>query len=245
MFVWGVSQFVKRKTYEIIALGAIAASFFALLYTFSRGGYLAAIVGVLILGILKDRKLLILLGILLLTWQTVVPTAVRERIEMTKNSTGELDASAQQRVELWKEAWQSIKESPVFGKGYATFQYGLHAANLKDSHNLYAKVWAETGIVGLAMVFILLQQMASLGYRLFRRGNDPLYRGLGLGLLLATCCSIVANFFGDRWNFIEISGPMWVLVATAVSALHLEALEQETEITPVQASSPRMSVIAT
>jgi O-antigen ligase len=161
---------------------------------------------------------------------------------MTKNSTGELDASAQQRVELWRESWQSIKESPVIGKGYATFQYGLHAANLKDSHNLYVKVWVETGIVGLAMVFLLLQQMISLGYRLFRHGNDPLYRGLGLGLLLATCCSVVANFFGDRWNFIEISGPMWVLVAAAVNAIHLIPLEPQTEVTPVQTSSPVMSV---
>ena len=242
MFLWGVLQFVKRRKYKIIGFSAIAASFLALLYTFSRGGYLAALVGCLILGILKDRKLLIILGLFLLTWRMVVPTAVRERIEMTKNSTGELDASAQQRVELWKESWQSIKESPVIGKGYATFQYGQHAANLKDSHNLYAKVGVETGIVGLAMVFVLFEQMMSLGYRLFRRGNDPLYRGLGLGLLLATCCSIVANFFGDRWNFIEISGPMWVLAGTAVRAIHLKALERGTEVTPIQTSSPMLSV---
>ena len=242
MFLWGVLQFVKGKKYKIIGFAVIAASFFALLYTFSRGGYLAALVGILILGILKDRKLLIILGLFLLTWQMLVPTAVRERIEMTKNSTGELDASAQQRVELWKESWESIKESPVIGKGYATFQYGQHAANLKDSHNLFVKVWVETGIVGLAMVLLLFQQMASLGYRLFRRGNDPLYRGLGLGLLLATCCSMVANAFGDRWNFIEVSGPMWVLVAAAVRAIHLKALEPEKEVTPVQTTSPVMSV---
>jgi hypothetical protein len=92
------------------------------------------------------------------------------------------------------------------------------------------------------MVLILFQQMVSLGYRLFRRSNDSLYRGLGLGLLLATCCSILANFFGDRWNFIEISGPMWVLVAAAVRANNLKALETETEVTPVQTSSPVMSV---
>jgi len=242
MFIWGVLQFVKGKRYKIVGLVTIAASLFALLYTFSRGGYLAALVGVLILGILKDRKLLIILGVFLLTWQTVVPTAVHQRIDMTQNSAGQLDASAQERMDLWRESWQSIKESPVFGKGYATFQYGLHAANLKDSHNLFVKVWVETGIIGLAMILILLQQMASLGYRLFRRGNDPLYRGLGLGLLLATCCSMIANFFGDRWNFIEISGPMWVLVAAAVSATHLKALEQKAELTPVQTTSPVMSV---
>jgi putative inorganic carbon (HCO3(-)) transporter len=218
------------------------------LYTFSRGGYLAALVGVLILGILKERKLLIILGIFLLTWQTIVPTAVHQRIDMTQNASGELDTSAQTRVELWKESWQSIKESPVLGKGYATFRYGQHAGNLADTHNLFVKVWVETGIVGLAMVLVLLQQMLSLGYRLFRRGNDSLYRGLGLGLLLSTCSAVVANFFGDRWNFIEISGPMWVLVGAGVRAIGLnspEPLEPETQVAPVQTSSPLISVSGT
>jgi O-antigen ligase len=247
-FIWGVLQFVQGKKYKIMGLAVVVAALFALLYTFSRGGYLAALVGILTLGILKDRKLLIILGVFLLTWQTVIPTAVRQRIDMTKTSTGGLDASAQQRVELWRESWESIKHSPVIGKGYATFQYGQHAANLKDSHNLFVKVWVETGIVGLIMLLVLLQQMLSLGYRLFRRANDSLYRGLGLGLLLATCCSVVANFFGDRWNFIEISGPMWVLVGAAVRAMHLKALEpleSATEVTPVQASSPLIPVSGT
>jgi O-antigen ligase len=248
MFTWGVLQFVKGKLYKIIGLGAIAASLFALLYTFSRGGYLSALVGILILGILKDRKLLIVLGVFLLTWQTVVPTAVHQRIEMTQNATGELDTSAQTRVELWKESWQSIKESPVLGKGYATFRYGQHAGNLADTHNLFVKVWVETGIVGLAMVLVLFQQMISLGYRLFRRANDPLYRGLGLGLLLATCCAVVANVFGDRWNFIEISGPMWVLVGAAVHAIDLKALEPvevEAQAMPLRTTSPMISVSGT
>ena len=95
------------------------------------------------------------------------------------------------------------------------------------------------------MVFFLLQQVLSMGYRLFRRGNDPLYRGLGLGLVLATCCSVVVNFFGDRWNLIEISGPMWVLVGAAVSAIALKALEPleaETQVMSVQTRSQMVSM---
>lgn len=234
MFIWGVLQFTKRKAYKIVGLGVIAASFFALLYTFSRGGYLAALVAILLLGILKDRKLLLILGIFLLTWQMVVPSAVRQRIEMTKSSTGELDKSAQERVDLWNESWASFVQSPIVGKGYATFQYGQHTDNLKDTHNLYVKYLVETGIIGLVMVMILLQQMFSLGYRLFRGGSDPLYRGLGLGLILATTCAVVTNFFGDRWNFIEISGPMWVLLGAGARAMHLKGLDTLTEVAPVQ-----------
>ncbi len=57
---------------------------FATMYTFSRGAYLAIIVSVFVLGVLKDRKLLVVGRVFLLTWQLVVPTAVRQRIKMTR-----------------------------------------------------------------------------------------------------------------------------------------------------------------
>jgi putative inorganic carbon (hco3(-)) transporter len=68
---------------------------------------------------------------------------------------------------------------------------------------------------------VMLEQMLALSYRLFKKAEDPLYRGLGLGLFLAICSCIIANFFGDRWTYLEITGPLWVLVGTAVCATHL------------------------
>jgi putative inorganic carbon (hco3(-)) transporter len=87
-------------------------------------------------------------------------------------------------------------------------------------------VMVETGILGLILIFILLQQMLALGYRLFKRATDPLYRGLGLGLFLAICSCMIANCFGDRWTYLEISGPLWVLIAVSVRATYLTDLEQ-------------------
>jgi O-antigen ligase len=236
MFFWGLVQFVKAKKYKLLGYGLIAITLFATMYTFSRGGYLAVLVSILVLGILKDHKLLVILGVFLLTWQTVVPTAVRERVTMTQNSNGQLEASAQERVDLLKESWNSIVHSPILGNGFATFQYGQHAGGLADTHDWFIKVLVETGIVGLIMYFFLLQQMLALGYRLFRHGNDPIYRGLGLGLLLAMCSCIVANCFGDRWTYLEITGPMFVLVAAAVRASHLMATEATPELDPIVAN---------
>jgi O-antigen ligase len=203
----------------------VAITLFATMYTFSRGGYIAVLLSVLVLGLLKDRKLLLVLGIFLLTWQTVVPAPVRERVTMTENSNGQLEASAQERVDLWQNAEKSILHSPIVGTGYATFQLGEHVDNLKDTHNWYVKVMVETGIIGLIIAFILLQQLLAMSYRLFKRATDPLYQGLGLGLLLATCSCIVANFFGDRWTYLEITGLLWVLAGAAIRATHLMELE--------------------
>lgn len=234
MFFWGFTQFVKRKKMKLFGYASVAVTLLAAMYTFSRGAYLAILFTVLILGLLKDRKLLLVLTAFLLTWQTVVPTAVRERVTMTENSNGQLEASAQERVDLWQNAWIAIQHSPIVGNGFATFQMGEHVDNLKDTHNWYVKVMVETGIIGLIMALFLLQQMLALSYRLFRRANDPLYQGLGLGLLLATCSCMVANLFGDRWTYLEITGLLWVLVAAAARASHL----MDSDLTPVESTAP-------
>jgi putative inorganic carbon (HCO3(-)) transporter len=229
MFFWGFALFVKRKKFKLLSYGLVALTLFATMYTFSRGAYIAVLFSVLVLGLLKDRKLLLLLGAFLLTWQTVVPKPVRERVNMTENSSGQLEASAQSRVDLWENAEKSIISSPLVGTGFATFQLGEHVDNLKDTHNWYVKIMVETGLIGLIIAFFLLQQMLATAYRLFKRATDPLYRGLGLGLLLATCSCIIANFFGDRWTYLEITALLWVLVAAAVRATLLTESEPMTE----------------
>ncbi len=236
MFFWGVVQFVKRKKIKLFGYLLVAATMVAAMYTFSRGGYLAVLLSVFVLGLLRDRKLLLVLGAFLLTWQIVVPTAVRERVNMTETSSGELEASAQERVDLWKDAQKSIARSPIVGDGFATFQLREHVANLKDTHNWYVKVMVETGIIGLIMALFLLQQMLATSYRLFKRATDPLYQGLGLGLFLAICSSIVANFFGDRWTYIEITGLLWILIAAAIRATDFAASELTSESAEVDSS---------
>jgi len=99
----------------------------------------------------------------------------------------------------------------------------------------------ETGIIGLSMALFLLQQMLALSYRLFRRATDPLYQGLGLGLLLAVCSCMVANLFGDRWTYLEITALLWVLVAAAARASNLIESDLTPELatdTPAVIASP-------
>jgi putative inorganic carbon (HCO3(-)) transporter len=238
MFFWGMACFMKRYKVKLAAYTLVGLTIFATMYTFSRGGYLAILVGVLVLGLLKDRKMLLVLGAFLLTWQTVVPTPVRERVTMTESADGQLEASAQERVDLWTDAEKSIEHSPIVGSGFGTFQYGEHVANLKDTHNWYVKVMIETGIIGLLMALVMVQQMLATSYRLFRRASDPLYRGLGLGLFLAMWACLVANCFGDRWTYLEITAILWVLVAAAARALELTETAPVTEQALAPASAP-------
>lgn len=232
MFFWGFGQFLKRKKAKLLCYALVATTLFATMYTFSRASYLAVVAGTLLLGILKDRKLIVVVAVFLFTWQAIVPTAVTQRVTMTTNSNGQLEASAQERVDLWENAKKTFYSEPIFGTGYATFQYADHVDDLKDTHNWYVKVLIETGIIGGIIALILLQQMLALAYRLFRRATDPLYQGLGLGLFLTICASIILNCFGDRWTYLEITGLLWALIGTAASA----ACFPEPELAPEAAT---------
>jgi putative inorganic carbon (HCO3(-)) transporter len=238
MFFWGFVQFVKRRKLKILFYGLVAITLFADMYTFSRGSYAAIILCVFILGALKDRKLLVIGTVFLLTWQFVVPTAVRERVDMTKTANGQLEASAEERVQLWEAAEASILSSPILGNGFATYQLTGHVDNLRDTHNWYVKVLVETGFVGMVAVIFLLQQMLSVSYRLFRKAEDPLYKGLGLGLFLAIWACIVANCFGDRWTYLEITGMLWVLTGVAIRALEFTDTVPVTEVAAVESTVP-------
>ena len=234
MFFWGFGQFLRRIKLKMLAYGLVAVTLLATMYCFSRGAYLAVIVSVVLLGIVKDRKLLLISAVFLFTWQALVPTAVTERINMTHDEDGQLEASAQERVDLWTNAETTFMRYPITGTGYATFQYGEHVDNLKDTHNWYVKVLVETGLVGFIIVLALLQQMFSVPLRLFRKARDPMFRGLGLGLFTCLCCLAVTNFFGDRWTYIEINGLLWALLGAAVRADALRGLDSELEDGPAQ-----------
>jgi O-antigen ligase len=225
LFFWGAIQFLKRKRVKLLAYALIGLTLFATMYTFSRAGYLAVLVGVLVLGVLKDRKLLVVLAVFLFTWQAIVPTAVHQRVDMTTDSAGQLDPSGQERVDLWKESQESIARHPILGTGFATFALVRHVHGLRDTHNWLVKVAVETGMIGILMTLALLGQLFVLAWRLYRTPDDPLYRGLGLGLFVALCVSMVANCFGDRWTYMEITGPLWVLAGAAVRGLQLTIAE--------------------
>jgi putative inorganic carbon (hco3(-)) transporter len=220
VFLIGLYSFHKEGKAKWGYLALLATCLVALTYTLSRGGYAAVLVGTLFVGIVKNRKLLLILAVFLFTWQAIVPNAVRERVFMTKNSEGELDPSAGSRITLWENAMEIIKGNPAIGTGFDTYKF-MHAVGpYEDTHNYYVKVMLETGIVGLLIFLGIITQMFRAGFSLFRiKEAEDFLRGLGLGVAGMMVATMVANMFGDRWTYIEETGFTWVFVALAIRGL--------------------------
>ena len=230
VFLIGLSAFARKIWVRLGLLFVALTCVYSLVFTFSRGGYLGFLVGVLVLGIIKERKLLPILALLLLVWQGIVPNAVRERVQMTYSEGEGLDSSAQERVDLWEDAISVIKLNPVLGAGFDTYKYMGRVGDFRDTHNYYLKVFVETGLVGLLILLWLIAASCKLSWQLFRATDDPVLSALGCSLLATMCCSAVLNLFGDRWTYLQVNGFLWVLLGMAARGVLIA--EQGREVTP-------------
>lgn len=207
----------------------IIAGGYCLLWAFSRGAYAAFLLGMLFLGFARSRLLLVGLVVCLMTWQGFVPAAVQERIMMTKDADGNLEHSAASRMSLWEEGLQVFKGDPLFGTGFATYAYGTHVGGYGDTHNVFVKVLVETGIAGLGLFLAIFLKLFRIGFRLFRTATDPFLQSVGLGFSALMISAFVANMFGDRWMYFEITGYTYAFAALAVRGQHITDSEQACE----------------
>jgi O-antigen ligase len=209
-FILALAAYEKRGLFRWSYYAVSVASVLCLMYSLSRGGYAAVIVGFLFLGVFKQRKLLPLLLVFGLAWTALVPKAVQDRVDMTTKN-GELDKSSEIRIGLWQDAMQVFQSNPLFGTGMNTYEYMGRVGRYKDTHNYFVKVLVETGIIGLLFFLFLIGGFFWTGLVMHWRAADPLFKGLGLGLAGWMVSAVVANLFGDRWTFLQVNGYMWVI----------------------------------
>ena len=229
----------------IVRLGlalVFAFNMWSLLFTWSRGAYVAAFVGCVYLAFLRNRIILLLLFALPICWQTVLPLSVIERVEMTRSEEGNLEGSGFGRIQMWNHGLQLFKKNP-FGYGLDTIQFlGFHKHGhwdtefkiKKDPHNKYIEYLVEMGVLGL-FIFLYLYYLAFLsGWRLYRTANDIFFKGLGVGFSACVLSSMVVNIFGDRWTYVPLAAFYWVFWALVVRAT---LLTQSTSTTPSEVGS--------
>jgi O-antigen ligase len=242
VFLLGLYSMHKKILPKVGYFLLLGTCLVALTYTLSRGGYAAVLVGALFVGVVQNRKVLVILALFLFTWQAIVPTAVRERVFMTTDNRGQLDPSAGDRVTLWENAVEIIRGNPAIGTGFDTYKF-MHAVGpYEDTHNYYIKVMLEMGIVGLVLFLGIISRMFAAGYSLFRTvGADDFLRGVGLGLAGMVVATVVANAFGDRWTYIEETGFMWAIAAMAIRAKMLIDEENVPERTTNITRNPGVS----
>ena len=196
---------------KLFLLGGIVASFFALLFTQSRGAYLGILTFGAFSAVLVNRKLLIVIALLVVSGPYWLPEQVVNRVTNTFTEQEEgLDRSSESRLAFWEAGWDMFKESPIYGHGFRSFNELVYrrgvAENKRSSHSLYIQLLTEAGLVGFGSVCFLFFSLSRLAWRLRRDSDDPFVRAFAEGYLGCMVSVIVVNAFGVRfYNYGTVS----------------------------------------
>lgn len=218
-----------------LKLGYIALSIFGalcMMYTFSRGAYIAFLAGWLFIGLFKNRLLLVPLIIFVVSWTAFVPPAVQQRVDMTYDAdTGDVDHSAEMRVLIWQDAIELIASTDVvFGMGFDTYAYLHRVGTYESTHNIILAVLVETGLVGLLFFLWIAAKLFWTSLRVSWACDDPLIASIALGVAGSVLCSLVASLFGDRWMYFQVNGYMWLFAGVVMAEwMRLNAQEDSVE----------------
>lgn len=159
----------KKVVLRLLAGWGLAMSVLSIIFTFSRGGFLALAL-VVILMLLRRLPnpfvLIATLGLAAIIWQ-FLPAQYTARLNTlggllpTGDDTTAIEAEGSFRgrlSEVWV-AWDMFTEHPVHGVGYANYNnnYLDYATNLgldqrgeeRSAHSLFLEIAAENGLLGL------------------------------------------------------------------------------------------------
>lgn len=216
---------LDKKTPQPFLMLSAGIIFIALILTFSRSAYLALLVSILILGMLRSWKFLALVGISLVLLISIIQP-IQTRVLSLTDSIGSVltenytlpDDSARLRLESWQEGWDLFMKKPILGHGYnrydqATLELGTlnrfedHSATGSDSSLL--TILATTGLVGF---FFFLSVYALLAKAAYLR----LKNGASAGLLAGLAGLFIHSIFVNSLLFPLFMAPFWILAGTVL-----------------------------
>ncbi len=193
----GFILYLKEK--KPFLLFSSAALFTALLFTFTRGAYLAVVVSFLTLAFLvwkylQKRKAALGLALVLLIF--LIPgTPIADRFYSSFDLD---DGSNKGRLEMWQQAGQGGLKNLWQGVGLGNYSLlvepDLDYRNPATAHNLYLDVFSEMGIFALVIwLALVLGTLVQLVWRPAQFGQAEEY--LRLGLIGSLVYLTVHSFF--------------------------------------------------
>lgn len=181
---------LQQKFWKILAIIGFVFGVLLSLMSGSRGGWLTIVIVILTLWMVLyrfDRKVFLVASVLfaaffvllLLLWPYLpIQTRVEQALnDLTQYFDGNFETSLGYRLEMWKAGFLSFLEKPLFGWGFGSFEIIYQEYIEKKSsnsssyifghpHNDYVLFLVETGLIGFALMLLVLLY--------------PLYKLLGL-----------------------------------------------------------------
>jgi hypothetical protein len=200
----------KRMRVAAIGLGSLAV-----LFTLTRGIWIALVIGLLSQLALNIRKSAPVVVAIVLLFPFAVPAAGLLFGSGAFSSRLENSETIYARLATYESALKMFVDSPVVGKGYGSFteayerdidryeSYYNNVVSVHEPHNAYLVTLAETGIVGITFFLLMFGSMFWYAALAKRYDTDPVHVAF---VNAAICIAIAYLVDGFGHDFTRSAG---------------------------------------
>lgn len=197
-----------------------------LILTQTRSSWLAFIVGVVTIGIIKNRKVILALGALILIFLLIAPPAFRDRAASIFDPAMKSNLT---RIHMITTGWEMFLDRPITGWGdidlkkfYITYTVPIDQAEGGHLHNNSMMLLVTLGLLGFLATSAMFIKIFMVEWEAVRMTTDHwLYGSVTLGSIAAYVGFHVNGLF--EWNFgdHEIAVLLWFTVGIALVSRRL------------------------
>lgn len=211
---------IKWKTASLLAL---LIPFAALLFTYSRSGWLGFAVTVITFVILYNKKMLpaiVIVGILMIP---LLPSSIMDRIMTIGNLE---DTSSSYRIDIWTGAIKMIKTFWYSGVGlgpgafaeiYPSFAVKI-SAEAPHTHMLFMEVWAEMGIIGILSFAVFIICLVARGCTAAKKCENGKMKLYSISAASAMMGILTIGFAEYVWFYPRVMFAFFVAIGMAMAA---------------------------
>jgi O-antigen ligase len=166
-----------------------------------------------------------------------------EHVESISNISS--DASNLERINRWSAAFRMFAERPILGWGPGTYQFeyapfqrasektiiSTDLGDMGNAHSEYIGPLAESGVLGLLSVLIILVTVIYTGLNVYNKAASSQTRILALSVTLALITYYIHGIMNNFLNTDKASVPFWGMIAV-ITALDLYYLNDEKDANP-------------
>lgn len=227
---------------RVTLLATFAACARAVMFTFSRGAYLAMAAGSATVMFLRSP---VLLGgatgagvVAIVLFPSLIPESIKARLAETSErgtpDDPQLDRSSAHRLVLWRGAFRMIGSNPVLGVGLGQFrpqirrytEVTLRSDDPDDAHNAYLLLAGEMGLPMFALMLAILTAFGVLSFRLHWRRRHAVDRSLALAFIGTEVGVIVSCALGSRFSDEALIAYFWIAAAMIAVVRRLPEAER-------------------
>lgn len=223
----------KGRIRKYLYLGAIMVLGVCLVFTFSRGAWLAFIFAAVLTGMWVDKRILAALLLLVVISPIVLPS-VADRMSYMMSSDYKASSEKGGRIGRWSQALAHWQEKPETGVGLGRFGGAVAARFYPDDSfyvdSWYLKVGSEAGWIGLAATLLFIITMLRRARSALDATEAPDVKRLGMALLAGVCGVLAHNFVENVFEVPMMATYCWLFIGIilAMPSLGKEASDATT-----------------